>query len=195
MMYISIEEFDVADVLDLKTWGVHQDLRYVQYGFDRFYSDDNFRKWYEIKTRKKKKLFAIKESGKIRGYISLREINNFFKSAVMGISIDPNYLSKGIGTYALRLFLSLYFKDMGMNYLSLKVSQFNERAINLYESLGFKYKKTRLETFENQMDNFKLLLHYPNDFRQIGEYLYTDVSQYIMTKSRYEEMLYSSLYL
>ncbi len=194
-MCISIEEFDVADVLDLKTWGIHEDLRYVQYGFDRFYSDDNFRKWHEIKTRKKKKLFAIKESGKIRGYISLREINKWFKSAVLGISIDPNYLSKGIGSYALTLFLKLYFEEMKMNYLSLKVSHFNERAINLYESLGFVYKKTRLESFENQMDNFQLLLHYPNDFRQIGEYLYTDVSQYIMTKSRYEEVSYSSLHL
>ncbi|MDO4772774.1 MAG: GNAT family N-acetyltransferase [Bacillota bacterium] len=182
---IVLEEFEKKDVLKLKNWGVHEDLRYIQYGFDLFYDDGNFDTWYEIKTAPRKKLFAIKEGSEIRGYISLRDISSILRSAVLGISIDPNYLSEGIGKCAMEQFLELYFTEMQMRTLHLKVSLFNRRAIRLYESLGFVFKKTRLERFENQMHNFKLLLHY-EEFLQFGDAIYTEVSSYAMNREDYE---------
>ncbi len=182
---IHIEQFNPDEVLQLKNWGVHQDLRYVQYGFDKFYNDANFDKWYQIKTKKNKKLFAIKEGDKIRGYISLRNISTFWRSAVLGISIDPNFISMGIGKIALEQFLDYYFNEMKMNVLTLKVALFNQRAIALYESLGFVHRKTNLESFENQMHNFQLLLHHRSDFRQIGEQIYTDVCSYKLSKDTF----------
>lgn len=178
---IYIEEFNKNDILKLKTWGPHEDLRYIQYAFDKFPDDNAFDRWYKVKTKKNKRVFAIKEADFLRGYISLRNINMFKRSSVMGISIDPNYLSCGIGKIALKKFLDMYFNELNMRTLNLKVSTFNKRAINLYTSLGFKHQKTRLERFENQMNNFDLLLHYDN-FRQIGSAIYTEVSSYKISR-------------
>ncbi len=186
---IYIEEFNPDEVLKLKTWGVHTDLRYVQYGFDKFYNDANFDKWYQIKTKKNKKLFAIKEGDKIRGYISLREISTFWRSAVLGVSIDPHFMSLGIGKFALQQFLTYYFTEMNMLSIKLKVASFNQRAIALYESVGFKHTKTRLESFENQMHNFELLLHHREDFRQIGQQIYTDVCSYKLSKETWDRLI------
>lgn len=183
---IYVEEFQVEDLLQLQSWGVHSDLRYVQYGFDMFCDEDNFYTWYRIKTGNRRKLFAIKEDQKVRGYISLREMTLLSKSSVLGLSIDPHFLSLGIGKIALAKFLEYYFCEMKMNALELKVSLFNLRAIRLYESLGFRLQKTRMERFENQMHNFKLLLYY-DDFKQIGDSLYTQVSSYKLTKEDYLE--------
>ncbi len=181
---IYVEEFKEEDALKLKNWGSHDDLRFVQYDFARFSEDRTFKIWFEIKNKENRKLFAIKEDEDVRGFISLRKINSLTKSAELGISIDPNYLSMGIGKLALSQFLDIYFMDMDMKKLSLRVSEFNKRAINLYSSVGFEYISSKLSVFENQMDNFELILYY-DDFKMVEDSLYTESRKYRMTKKDY----------
>ncbi len=184
---IFVEPFKVSDVLDLKFWGVHQDIRYSQYDFSMFPDDKTFGRWHKVKSGKRKMLFAVKCDGFVRGYISLRKIDILEGSAVMGIALDPNLLSVGVGKRALKQFLSIFFEDLGMNLLKLKVSDFNERAKRLYESVGFVFIERNFEKFENQLMNFKLILMY-DDFKMKGEFIYTDVSSYNMDLDRYKTL-------
>ncbi len=71
------------------------------------------------------------------GRISLREVDTEGASARLGISLAQPYVSQGLGTEALRLFLDHYFGPMGFAELKLDVAAFNRRAVRCYERLGF----------------------------------------------------------
>ncbi|HMQ29727.1 MAG TPA: GNAT family N-acetyltransferase [Chloroflexaceae bacterium] len=71
------------------------------------------------------------------GRISLREVDTEGTSARLGISLAQPYVSQGLGTEALVLFLDHYFGPMGFGELKLDVAAFNRRAVRCYERLGF----------------------------------------------------------
>ena len=73
------------------------------------------------------------------GKISLREIDWYARSAVLGISFRPDRLGQGLGTDALRTMLSYYFGPLGMEALFLDVAAHNERARRCYERCGFRH--------------------------------------------------------
>lgn len=183
---VNVEPFKKDDVFDLKTWGIHDDLRFSHYDFSMFPNDDTFLRWFKVKTSESKMLFAIKYEGFVKGYISLRNINVLSGSSTMGISLDPDYISIGLGTYALKIFLKFYFDEMKMRELNLKVSDFNKRAKRLYEKLGFKFQKKDLEEFECQLNNFPLLLMY-DDFTMRKNSLCTMVSSYKITYNDFQK--------
>lgn len=179
-----VEPFLTEDVLDLKLWARHEDVRYSHYDFSLFQQDEIFYRWHKIKTSFGRRLFAIKEEERVVGFISLREFNLFRSSATLGVVMDPAHISKGLGQRALGLFLDIFFEDMGCKVLKLKVSDFNTRARHVYEKLGFEYLSSKLEAFENQMNPFPLLLSY-EDFVMVGDEIYTMVSAYAMSLNRY----------
>jgi diamine N-acetyltransferase len=73
------------------------------------------------------------------GRISLREVQNDRSSARLGISIAQSYVSQGLGTEALRLFIDYYFRTLTFAVMRLDVAAFNLRAVRCYERLGFQY--------------------------------------------------------
>jgi RimJ/RimL family protein N-acetyltransferase len=78
-------------------------------------------------------------SGRLIGRISLREVQPDRSSARLGISIAQPYVSQGLGTEALRLFIDYYFTALDFAALRLDVAAFNLRAVRCYERLGFQY--------------------------------------------------------
>lgn len=73
------------------------------------------------------------------GRISLREVDLQESSARLGISLAQPYVSQGLGTEALVLFLDHYFGPLGFARMSLDVAAFNRRAVRCYEGLGFSF--------------------------------------------------------
>jgi RimJ/RimL family protein N-acetyltransferase len=73
------------------------------------------------------------------GRISLREVEPKEASARLGISLAQPYVSQGLGTEALVLFLDHYFGPLGFERLCLDVAAFNRRAVRCYERLAFSY--------------------------------------------------------
>lgn len=71
------------------------------------------------------------------GRISLREVEVKDSSARLGISLAQPFVSQGLGTEALRLFLDHYFGPMEFERMFLDVAAFNRRAVRCYERLGF----------------------------------------------------------
>jgi RimJ/RimL family protein N-acetyltransferase len=92
------------------------------------YSSDPARMWYAIERR---------ADGELIGALSLREIVKP-TSARLGIRLGADFVDRGYGSEALRLFLPHYFRTLGFERLLLDVAATNRRAIHVYEKLGFR---------------------------------------------------------
>jgi RimJ/RimL family protein N-acetyltransferase len=77
--------------------------------------------------------------GTLVGRISLRDIDKRKAEARLGISFGSPYVSQGLGTEALEIFLSYAFGPLGFRRILLDVAGPNRRAIHCYERLGFRY--------------------------------------------------------
>jgi RimJ/RimL family protein N-acetyltransferase len=77
--------------------------------------------------------------GRLIGRISLREIDERKGQARLGITFGAPYVSQGLGTESLAVFLDYYFRDLGYLSMVLDVAAPNQRAVRSYERLGFRY--------------------------------------------------------
>ena len=78
------------------------------------------------------------DTEKAIGIVSLINIDNKNSNAELIIDIgDKSMWNQGIGTEVLELFLHYVFMELNLHRISLQVFSFNERAIGLYEKLGF----------------------------------------------------------
>lgn len=79
---------------------------------------------------------AIIADGKYVGNIYLHDITK--DNAIYAIFIgDKSYWGKGVAKRASELIIEYGFKVLGLNSITLKVRKENERAIFLYNHLGF----------------------------------------------------------
>ena len=82
--------------------------------------------------------WVIEYMGKLVGSIRLHSVNPMDRRAAMSIGIlAPESLGKGVGTLAMRLVAEHAFGTMDLNRLSVRVLDFNERAIAAYKKVGF----------------------------------------------------------
>lgn len=73
------------------------------------------------------------------GIMSLISIDYKNRNAELIIDIgEPDYWGKGYGQEALQILLHYAFNELNLHRLSLRVFDFNERAIRLYSKIGFK---------------------------------------------------------
>ncbi|RDE16021.1 MAG: hypothetical protein C4K48_02695 [Candidatus Thorarchaeota archaeon] len=73
------------------------------------------------------------------GLIHLEHIIKPHNRAEFGISIhNPDHLSHGYGTDAIRVILWVAFNILGLHSIYLDTMADNERAIHVYEKVGFK---------------------------------------------------------
>ena len=82
--------------------------------------------------------FALEASGQVVGRISLRDIDGHTR-ARLGISIGAEFVNHGLGAEALTGFLDWYFDEGGFSVMALDVSASNQRAVRLYQKLGFRH--------------------------------------------------------
>ncbi len=146
-----IRDLEAKDGYLLREWGTFDDP--ILYGYN--YSDmteAETRYWYNSKRFPFRTQYyvAINNDGHMIGYMGIKEINRFTQSAKLGIVLDPNFVSKGYGTKLLKDFLDYYFNELKMIRMVLEVNSWNERAIKLYEKMGFSEYATSYQMFENQ---------------------------------------------
>jgi diamine N-acetyltransferase len=88
-----------------------------------------------------------KTTGEFLGFVHLEDIKRPHSRAEFGISIqNPNNQSKGYGTDATRVILWVAFNILGLHSVYLDTMEDNERAIRMYEKVGFKTVGTLRET-------------------------------------------------
>ncbi|WP_082676274.1 GNAT family N-acetyltransferase [Shouchella shacheensis] len=88
------------------------------------------------------------EGNKPIGVTSLINIDYGSRNAECIIDIgDKNYWSKGFGQEAFRLLLDFAFHELNLHKVYVRVFSFNERAIKLYQKLGFNEEGELKEQF------------------------------------------------
>ena len=109
---------------------------------DRFFTYDDEVKWIEDKLKDQHVIFSMieKETGRFIGNIELLEINN--NVGELGICITPAMQNKHYGSEAIPRFMKYCSEELGLENIELSVFSHNERAIALYQKLGFtEYKR------------------------------------------------------
>ena len=96
--------------------------------------------------------FRIEEDGHFVGMIQKirAERNNIHIGRFL---INPSLTGKGLGTLAIRLFISMLFEEEGVHSISLNVFDDNSAAKNLYAKLDFK----TIETIEGERKKYKMM--------------------------------------
>ncbi len=80
-----------------------------------------------------------KQCGEFLGFIHLEHIVKPHNRAELGVSIhNPAHLSRGYGTDAIRVIIWVGFQILGLHSIYLDTMADNERAIHVYEKVGFK---------------------------------------------------------
>lgn len=72
------------------------------------------------------------------GFVTLMDIDEDEKEAWIVIGLDSQWRNKGFGTQALKAIIKIAFIDLKLNVLKLSVLGENERAMHVYEKMGFK---------------------------------------------------------
>ena len=85
--------------------------------------------------------FAIckKADDRYMGHIGYEQLDLRRQNTELGVTVgEPEYLSKGIGTEAIGLFLSVCFDELALHRVGLRVLRVNKRGMRCYEKCGFK---------------------------------------------------------
>ncbi|MGG1662732.1 GNAT family N-acetyltransferase [Brevibacillus sp. NRS-1366] len=92
-------------------------------------------------TTSKSYIIVDKQTQTPIGITSLIQIDLKNRNAECIIDIGAKeFWGKGYGNEALRLLLDYAFLEMNLHRVSLRVFSFNEKAIKLYEKIGFKHE-------------------------------------------------------
>ncbi|GEN50357.1 GNAT family N-acetyltransferase [Alkalibacterium pelagium] len=137
-----LRELEREDIPAINSWRSDKDLieslgapfRYINKEVDYNWFDN-----YLTNRGNNIRCSILNEADQLIGLVSLTNIDRLNQSAVFHIMIGKSSKrSKGIGSYATNEILNHAFCDMNLNRVELSVLASNERAIALYEKVGFK---------------------------------------------------------
>ncbi len=103
---------------------------------------ENEREWIENlypKGVRENIYFAIEEntSNKFVGYLSLQKINYINRNGNFGVILLKKFRGKGYSVEAMKLFFTYVFNQINLRKIKLEVLKENEKAIKIYQDLGF----------------------------------------------------------
>lgn len=136
-----LRSMNEEDIKHYNEWS--NDYEVVQYTYPvikTFTIDDTKEFFKNIRDAENGITYIIEDSviGLPIGITSLINIDRVNKNAEFIIDIgNKNYWGKGIGRLIVSKMISIAFYEKNLHRLSLRVFSFNNRAINLYKSLGF----------------------------------------------------------
>ncbi|MCL7451872.1 MAG: GNAT family N-acetyltransferase [Anaerolineae bacterium] len=98
--------------------------------------------WYEEMLQDPRTLnFSVEFEGRHIGGAGFNEIDGRSASAEVGLFIGlPALWDQGLGSDVLHALLRFGFEQMNLNRIYLSVFARNERAVHLYEKVGFKHE-------------------------------------------------------
>jgi len=131
-MAYTFRKLKLADAYKFRHWGTHEDVRFFQYNFP-FDDEADYIYWYLTKQRLLiRKIYGLFDTeDQPVGFITLKHIRWTRRSAELGIAIDPDHLSVGLGRNLIDAFLNHIFTHYPIHKLQLRVAEFNTRASTL----------------------------------------------------------------
>lgn len=106
-----------------------------------------------LRKDKKNFYFIVMKDRNIIGVISIKRLDLRNRNGYLGIYSNPNLKMKNQGMMLGKVLLKLAFEILKLHTLKLEVLENNERAIKLYEKLGFK-KEGLLREFVHKDNNW-----------------------------------------
>ncbi|WP_353048582.1 GNAT family protein [Exiguobacterium sp. s127] len=105
--------------------------------------------------------FAVRrtDAERLIGIVSLEDILWSNGTAWLMIGIDLSETGKGYGRKALQLLLRYAFYELNLERIQLTVFAYNERAIALYERLGFVHEGTYRQFLKRDGKRHDMLLY------------------------------------
>ncbi len=101
--------------------------------------------------------FLVAEyNGRVVGYV-MAYLRPDLEGHIMSIAVDPEYRGNGIGK-ALMLEVMERLVKKGAQYIGLEVRVSNERAIKLYEGLGFRKVKRIIGYYADGEDAYYMMV-------------------------------------
>ena len=107
-------------------------------------------------------LFAVRtlDNDELIGYVELDGI--LWTHRVSGVSIaigEVKYREKGYGYEVMQLVLQFAFDELNLHRIQLTVFSYNERAIALYEKLGFQREGVHREHLQRDGKRYDMYLY------------------------------------
>ena len=169
---VYLERMTRSTAYQLNNWEDYEDPRLSGYNYGNL-SDFEINFWYNSICTPRKKYFAVKryEDDRFIGFVGLKNYNPLTKKAL------------GYGYDAMLVLLDYYFNDLKFKVMLLEVNLFNQRALNLYQKLGFKETGFDSELFENQDIEFD-----DRYFEMHGNLIYSKILKMKLTKDDYYEL-------
>lgn len=105
--------------------------------------------------------FAIRplDSEDFFGVCAIEEIVWPHRAAWISIALGPDFHGKGFGKDTMQLLVRYGFNELNLHRLSLTVFSYNQAAISLYESLGFKHEGTYREFIQRDGKRYDMHLY------------------------------------
>ncbi len=139
------------DVELLRQWRNHPEL--MQYHCSTFpVSQVEQRQWYEsYASDRKHHVFMIENADHVpMGYALIRNLDLKNRKAEIGLHLEPSYQGQGYGKDAFLTLIRFCFQELNLHRLFLEVFDFNEKAIRMYENIGFKIEGRYREAYYTQ---------------------------------------------
>ncbi len=138
---VVLRAIERADLANYVAW--LNDERVLEY-FGRFlpWTLSQEENWYERMVGDTSVCnLAIEFEGRHIGGAGFSSIDGRTRSAEVGLFIGlPELWDRGLGYDTLRALLKFGFEQMNLNRIALQVFEENERAVHLYEKVGFQHE-------------------------------------------------------
>ncbi len=142
-------------------------------GTQKHYSREQIARYIDGKSQDSSSvllLIATCEDDRLVGDIAIQNIDTMNRNANIRIAINSEaYQGKGYGTEALRLMLDYGFGILNLHRIELNVFSYNERAMHVYEKLGFKREGVQREAlyYDHQYYDSILMSILEHEYRAI----------------------------
>ena len=184
---IKIKKFEKNDLKNFKNFSAYDDILLTDYNLC-FLKESEIKKWEKKIKSKKNHYFAIFLNEIMIGYIGISRISFLNSNYELSLSLDEKYCSKGYGFKSLRLFLEYYFENFDKYSIWLNVNAFNQRAIKLYEKIGFEKISEFLGDFEVQrMQKLKRYEETKEYFEEKNNIIYSKIFTMKLDRLRFLE--------
>jgi len=184
---IKIKKFEKNDLKNFKNFSPYDDILLTDYNLC-FLKESEIKKWEKKIKSKKNNYFVIFLNEIMIGYIGISRISFLNSNYELSLSLDEKYCSKGYGFKSLRLFLEYYFENFDKYSIWLNVNAFNQRAIKLYEKIGFERISEFLGDFEVQkMQKLKRYEETKEYFEEKNNIIYSKIFTMKLDRLRFLE--------
>jgi len=146
----------------MQSWQRHTDPLFVPYNVPALRADQEERFWRYWTEKPATISLAGVMDGRFIAHILLRDHNPPADSADLGISIDPAYIGRGLGTELLILTREFALEKYGIERITLEVAAWNARALRAYTKAGFVEVERRWIDWDTPVD-FRALLEKPEN--------------------------------